>query len=98
MFPGVVGGSIPFTATPGDAAAWLEPRRLLIGAVTAGELRPASSFLTRAALEGVGEETEPDALLARSSGIKLGAGVAEANGFRPLVVASPAEPFARTGA
>lgn len=63
---------------------WLETRKLLGGARTAGELRAPSSFLTGAEFEGVGDAIEPEALLARSSWSKLGAGTAEVKGFRPL--------------
>lgn len=65
--PGVEGGSMPLAGRPGDETVWLDPRMLLYGAKTAGELRAPSSFLTRAELDGVGDATEPDALRARSS-------------------------------
>lgn len=64
----------------------------------AGEFWAPSSFLTGAEFEGVGDDADPDALLARSNWSKLGAGVVDEyeplNGLRRLVPFVAAEAFA----
>jgi hypothetical protein len=61
---GVDGGGITLPFRPDVDTAWLPGR---YPAAVAGEFLATSSFLTGAALDGVGEATEPDILLALSS-------------------------------
>jgi hypothetical protein len=74
---------------------WFGPPVLLYPA-RIGEFRATSSLLTGAELEGVGEATDPDVLLARSNCPKFGTGVPEdwepRKGFcRPLPLAAGAK-------